>query len=147
MNCPRSSALCALLHAKDHLGDGQLDPARQSDGLLKFIFQSGHLEIKRRAVKLEIRPAGTLFFKGPAARAMANRSPGLLKFVGDAVQPAYHGTIGIKAALAVLIQRAHQPPCRTLPLCLGSLAAHRFRLCPYGMLSGRRQRIQPFLNK
>ena len=111
--CLLPSALCPLLfHSdfriptsefKDHLRNGQLNLPGQTGCLLKLIFKPGYLAIKLGAIKSVIGFIRTPFVKGAASRPMDDRLSGLLKLVGDTVQPADHGAVVVQDAQAIII--------------------------------------------
>ena len=87
----------------------QLNFAGDSEFLLKLVFQLRHLKIEARTIEPVIAFIRTPIVKRRTSGAIDNRLTGLLKFVGDSVQPAYHGSIRVQDAQIIVIQRAHQP--------------------------------------
>ena len=112
------------MEIEDHFRYGHSDFSGIAQGVSGFLLKHGHLAVKRRAVKFKIALAAATSVKGFASRSINRVLPGLLVFVGDAVQPADHGTIRIQNAQIIKIKRAHQPHDRPAPIGSGGFINH-----------------------
>jgi hypothetical protein len=116
----------------------------QANCLLEFLFQAGHLDEKRGAVKPEISFAPMLVRKRFAAWSMNDPLAGLLKFMGNAVQSADHGAEPIKPTKTVAVERTHK--VHSLPFFIGQnrLAAYLCGFAFYLVLFFPIERFETF---